>query len=115
MVEYDRPDTVEAYDGSDAVETYDRPETVADPGRRRVAPAAEVRPTTPAQVHPPLGEAQHEHVLHRKAGATDPSEGASRTSRGATGRLASLRRAVVMAEVLRRPVVLRGERREPFA
>ena len=120
MQEYERPDTVRepappdftwSPDGSPPVlvtETTSRPV-----GRPTFAPPTEVR-QPPAQVRPPLSEAQHEHVLHREGGATDPSEGASRTSRGATGRVASLRRAIVMAEVLKPPVAFRDERGEPF-
>ena len=138
MQEYDGQGGMQEFDGEDGMPEYERPDTVREPappdftwspdgsppvlvtettsrpvGRPTFAPPTEVR-QPPAQVRPPLSEAQHEHVLHREGGATDPSEGASRTSRGATGRVASLRRAIVMAEVLKPPVAFRDERGEPF-
>ena len=139
MQEYDGQGGMQEFDGEDGMQEYERPDTVREPappdftwspdgsppvlvtettsrpvGRPTFAPPTEVR-QPPAQVRPPLSEAQHEHVLHREGGAaTDPSEGASRTSRGATGRVASLRRAIVMAEVLKPPVAFRDERGEPF-
>jgi hypothetical protein len=107
MKAYDRPDTLEVYDRPDTVEVYERPDTVPEPERATVT-AAEVQPAS-------VQARRHDHVLHPEAGMADSSEGAARTTREQPmGRRASLRRAIVMAEVLRPPVALRADNGEPY-
>ena len=118
MAAYDGTDTGEAYDRPDTVEVYDRSDIVSEPERATVT-AAEVQPV-PVQARRPFRELPHEHVLHSEIGIADSSDGAARTSRekGALrepmGGVTSLRRAIVMAEVLRPPVALRADNREPY-
>jgi hypothetical protein len=118
MAAYDGTDTGEAYDRPDTVEVYDRSDIVSEPERATVT-AAEVQPV-PVQARRPFRELPHEHVLHSEIGMADSSDGAARTSRekGALrepmGRVTSLRRAIVMAEVLRPPVALRVDNGEPY-
>ena len=118
MAAYDGTDTGEAYDRQDTVEVYDRSDIVSEPERATVT-AAEVQPV-PVQARRPFRELPHEHVLHSEIGMADSSDGAARTSRekGALrepmGRVTSLRRAIVMAEVLRPPVALRVDNGEPY-
>jgi hypothetical protein len=95
------------------VEVYDSPDTEPEPERAAVT-AAEVQPA-PVQARRPFGELPHEHVLHPEAGMADSSDAAARTSRKQPmSRVASLRRAIVMAEVLRPPVALRADNGEPY-
>lgn len=118
MAAYDGTDTGEAYDRPDTVEVYDRSDIVSEPERATVT-AAEVQPV-PVQARRPFRELPHEHVLHSETGMADSSDGAARTSRekGALrepmGGVTSLRRAIVMAEVLRPPVALRVDNGEPY-
>ena len=118
MAAYDGTDTGEAYDRPDTVEVYDRSDIVSEPERATVT-AAEVQPV-PVQARRPFRELPHEHVLHSEIGIADSSDGAARTSRekGALrepmGGVTSLRRAIVMAEVLRPPVALRVDNGEPY-
>ena len=83
-------------------------------------PPVEIQPIAPVQAHPPLSEVPHEHVMHPEDTAVDSFEVVTRkltkdpVSGGTTSRVALLRRAIVMAEVLKPPVSLRHERREPL-
>ncbi len=83
-------------------------------------PPVEIQPIPPVQAHPSLSEVPHEHVMHPEDTAIDSFEVVTRKLRkdpvsgGTTSRLALLRRAIVMAEVLKPPVSLRHERREPL-
>ena len=83
-------------------------------------PPVEIQPIPPVQAYPPLSEVPHEHVMHPEDRAIDSLEVVPRkltesfVSGETTSRFALLRRAIVMAEVLKPPVSLKQEGREPL-
>ena len=80
----------------------------------------EIQPVPPVQARPPLSEVPSEHVMHPEDRAIDSFEVMPReltegpVSGETTSRFALLRRAIVMAEVLKPPVSLKQEGREPL-
>lgn len=82
-------------------------------------PPVEIQPIPPVEAHPPLSEVPSEHVMHPEHGAIDSFGVVPRkltkgpVSGETTSRLSVLRRAIVMVEILKPPVSLRQERREP--
>jgi len=128
MREYDGAGGIRAYDGAGGIREYDGedgllgddpPDTVPEPERATVTWSPDGPPSGAVGESEP-SELPHEHVMHTDTGMVDSSDGAARTSRGRgalrepMGRVASLRRAIVMAEVLRPPVALRADNREPY-
>ena len=117
--DYDGAGGGQDYDGKDGLLEHDPPDKVAEPVPPDFAWSPDDPPSGAVGESEP-SELPHEHVMHPEAGTVDSSDEAARTSRGRgaprrpMGRMASLRRAIVMAEVLKPPVAFRADRGKPF-